>query len=30
VCEYDGTFALDAFVVEPGRVRVGDRVIVEG
>jgi uncharacterized protein YcbX len=30
VREYDGTFALDAFVVEPGRVRVGDRVIVEG
>ena len=25
---YDGTFALDAYVVEPGRVHVGDPVIV--
>jgi len=30
VREYDGAFALDAFVVEPGRVQVGDPVIVEG
>ena len=30
VREYGGTFALDAFVVEPGRVRVGDPVIVDG
>jgi len=30
VREYDGTFALDAFVVEPGRVRVGDPVTLEG
>src|SRR5262249_52152525 len=28
VRDYDGSFALDAFVVEPGRVRVGDPVIL--
>jgi uncharacterized protein YcbX len=30
VREFDGTTALDAFVRTPGRVRVGDPVIVEG
>jgi uncharacterized protein YcbX len=30
VREFDGTMALDAFVRTPGRVRVGDPVIVEG